>query len=122
MKASEKTSLTRRIDLIRDGRLAYGFADAVTGKRWQCDAQSQSKWTALGASALAVIVQDNGSAPPFELIAADNSQASLTAAETLALTNDRLLPWVSATMLYARQLKDAVLAGDPPDDLFAGWP
>ncbi|HEY4723122.1 MAG TPA: hypothetical protein VII92_14810 [Anaerolineae bacterium] len=110
------------VNAERDRRLAAGFADAVTGKTWQCDALSQGKWTAIGASAGLAMVMQIDPPPTFELIAADNSIVTLSALEAFTLTNGRIMPWVSATMLYARAMKNLIAAETPPADIAAGWP
>ncbi|MBI1202531.1 MAG: hypothetical protein GC182_08475 [Rhodopseudomonas sp.] len=103
-------------------RLAAGYADATTGKTWQCDADSVGKWTALASSAGFAILMNVNPAPPCDLIAADNSTMTLSVADAFALFNSRVMPWVSATILHARATKDAILAGNPPADITAGWP
>jgi hypothetical protein len=60
--------------------------------------------------------------PTFPVITADNSVIELDAAAAFALFQNRVMPWVSATMLYARALKDRIAAGNPPADVEAGWP
>ncbi len=47
---------------------------------------------------------------------------TLTAAETFALFNQRVMPLVAATTIFARQMKDNVINGNPPDDITVGWP
>ncbi len=110
------------VTAARDARLAAGFADPVTGKTFQCDPVSQGKWTAVGTVAGLAIAMGDSPLPDFALIAADNSIVALTAGDALALVKDRIIPWVSATMLFARTLKDAIEAGNPPQDVAAGWP
>lgn len=109
-----------QVNAIRDQRLAAGFADTGnTGLTYQCDAQSRGLLTGVGASAglnLAVSPQPN-----YQLIAADNSTITLHASDAYALINGRIMPWVSATMLYARTLKDQITAGQKPD-ITQGWP
>jgi hypothetical protein len=107
------------VDAFRDTRLAAGFADAVTGKAWQADTVSVGRLAAVGASALAAIVAQQS--PQFTLTAADNTQIVLSATDTLALLNGRMFGWVSATINYARALKNQILAGGTPD-ITAGWP
>jgi hypothetical protein len=34
----------------------------------------------------------------------------------------RIMPWVSATILYTRTMKDEILADNPPADITVGWP
>lgn len=112
--------LLPQVDAFKQSRLAYGFNDPTTGKRFQCDAASQASLTALGASA--GFGQMTSPQPQFPLITADNSIVTLSAADAFALINTRIMPWVSATVLYARGLKDAILAGNPPTDITQGWP
>jgi len=111
-----------QVDAYRDQRLATGYADATTGKTWQCDPVSQGKWTAIGSSAGFAITMNANPAPTFNCIAADNSTVTLSAADAFALFNQRIMPWVSATILYARTLKDNINAGTPVADVTAGWP
>lgn len=108
------------VDTFRDTRLATGFADAVTGKTFQCDMNSLTFWTAIGASAQGSL--SAVPAPEFVIIAADNTTVSLGPAAAYALTNGRIMPWVSLTMLYARTMKNNILAGNPPADITQGWP
>jgi hypothetical protein len=108
------------IDAIRDARLAVGFADTVTGKIFQTDSDSIARLTALGSSAGLAIVMGQP-ATQITIIAADNSILTLTAADAFALLQGRLMPWVSATMLYARALKNQV-AADAAPDVTQGWP
>jgi hypothetical protein len=115
-------SILKRIDAFRDKRLAAGFADTMTGKTWQCDDASIGRWTAISASAGLSLVMSVNPEPSFTLIPADNSLVTLTASETFALFNQRAMPWVSATTIYARQMKDNVVNGNPPADITAGWP
>ncbi len=115
-------ALCDQVNVLRDQRLAAGFADEETGKTWQCDQASIGKWTALGASAGLAIVMALDPPPSFPLIAADNSVVTLAAGDVYALLNGRVMPWVSANVLYARAMKDAILAGNAPADITAGWP
>lgn len=110
------------VDVFRDARLSTGFADTTTGKTFQCDVDSQGKWTAIGASSLAAIVTQTSPAPTYELITSDNSTITLSATDALALTNGRIMPWVSATMLYASSLKTQITGAHPPADITQGWP
>jgi hypothetical protein len=102
---------TRDVDAFVKQRLATGYSDTETGKTWQCDPMSLIKWTAL-ASAKSEAV----------MIAADNSLVTLDAPQVHALFSERLMPWVSATMLFARVMKDNILANNPPADITVGWP
>lgn len=120
------TALCVQVDVFRNARLAGGFADmgaGGTGKTWQCDPGSIGLWTPLAAAAqpyaLGLV---NTQAPTFTLIASDNSENPLTAAQTYALLASRVMPWVSATMLYGRTMKNNILAGNPPADITQGWP
>lgn len=113
--------VAEQIDKVRDARLAAGYADTTTGKTWQCDPLSMTKWTALAAKA-GLLIATNANGTVLQLIAADNTIIQLSPAETYALLGTRVFGWVEATMIYARQLKDQVLAGNPPADINAGWP
>lgn len=113
---------TATVDAFAQARLSTGFADATTGKTWQCDDPSLLRWTALAASAGLAIVMNVTPLPTFTLIAADNTTMTLTAAQTFSLFNVRVMSWASATMLYARTMKNNILAGNPPADITAGWP
>lgn len=107
------------VNRLRDTKLAAGYADAVTAKTYQTDDASISRLDALGCSAGFAVVM---SVPrSFDLIAADNTVTTLPAAQMFALLNQRVMPWVSATRLYARALKNQVLAGQTID-INAGWP
>lgn len=112
---------TDDIDQFRDARLDAGFTDTGnTGKTWQCDDSSLIKWGGIGASAgVALALQQ---APTFAVWGTDNLPLALTAAQAFGLFNGRLLPWVSATMAHARDLKNAILAGIQPADITQGWP
>ena len=119
-KHNPSTPTTDQVDAYRDKRLAAGFADAATGKTFQCDATSRGFLTALGAAAgLALSVSPQ---PTFVIISADNTTVTLNATDTYSLINSRIMPWVSATMLYARTLKNQIVAGNPPADITVGWP
>jgi len=123
--AQPAAQINASIDAYCAQRLTSGFADTGaggTGKTWQCDPVSQGKWTAIGASAGLALVMQASPAPTFTMIAADNSTATLSASDAFALINARMLPWVSETILYARTLKNEVLAGSPPSNIYAGWP
>jgi len=110
------------VDTFCGARLAQGYTDVATGKTWQCDDASQGKWTAIASNAGFAITMQVTPPPTFTLIAADNSTTVLSAADTFALFTQRVMPWVSATIMYARQMKDSILAGNPPADITAGWP
>jgi hypothetical protein len=110
-----------QVNAIRDQRLAAGFADPITGKTFQADADSIGRLGAVGAAAGLELVSNTTPAPSFQIIAADNAVVTLPPGGAFALLNGRMMPWVSATMLYARQLKDQIVAGQAPD-ITAGWP
>lgn len=114
--------LIQTVDDFSTKRMATGFADQVTGKTWQCDLGSIGKWTALAASAGFAIVLNTDPAPTFDIIAGDNTVTTFTAQDTFALLQQRVMPWVSATIFFARQMKNAILAGNPPQDITVGWP
>lgn len=129
MRAQRAASMTpstdelcARVSAFCIARLAAGYADATTGKTWQCDNDSVTKWNALASSAGFATAFNVSPAPTFELIAADNSVLALPATDIFALFNSRVLPWVSETILYARAMKNSILAGTPPADITAGWP
>ena len=111
------------VDAVRDARLAAGFDDAAeTGKVYQCDPASVTNWTALTSAAGFALSLSAAPLPTYTLITFDNSTIDLDAEELFALMTARVMPWVSATYMYARSLKDQVLAGTPPGDIEAGWP
>lgn len=111
-----------KVDAFRDARLAAGYADTTTGKTYQADPTSIALLTPIGAAAGLAVTMATSPPPNFEIIAADNSIVTLSTADTYALLHGRIMPWVSATMLYARTLKNAIAAGNPPTDVTAGWP
>ena len=112
--------LQASVDSQRDKLLAAGYSDATTGKKWQCDQASRGFLTALGASAASVMTQSPQ--PNFTLIAADNSTVTLSASNTYALINGRIMPWVSNMIMYGRTLKNDYAAGNPPASITIGWP
>lgn len=113
---------TNDVDAYAKARLTGGFADAITGKTWQCDDASLLKWTALAASAGLAIVMNVTPLPTFQVIAVDNSVVVLTSAQVFSLFSARVLPWVSATIFYARSMKNNIVANNPPVDITVGWP
>jgi hypothetical protein len=115
-------AICSQIDAFRDARLATGYADAVTGKTWQCDPVSVGRWDALATQSFIAIQGGQGASLMIPLIAADNSITTHTATDTYALFSDRVAPWVQATVIYARTMKNSVLAGNPPADITQGWP
>jgi hypothetical protein len=115
-------TLSDEVDALRNAKLAFGYVDAITGKTWQCDPVSVGRWTAIAASAGLAMVMNVDPLPTFTLIAADNSQVTLSSAAAFDLFSARVMPWVSATVIYARNMKDAIAAENPPTDITAGWP
>lgn len=107
------------VDAFREARLTAGFADPVTGKSYPCDHDGQRFLTATGSAAG---FARGGPAKTFPLIAADGSIVQLNPADTFSLINDRIMPWVVATILYAKSLRDQIKAGNPPADITVGWP
>lgn len=120
--AAEEAGLLERVTSIRDARLAAGYADQVTGKRFATDDKSIGLWTAIGSAAGLAMVMQLDPMPSFQIIPEDNDTITLTALETFALFNGRVMPWVSATYLFAREMKNAIQAGDAPADVTSGWP
>lgn len=130
--APTPAKIVAQINSIRDNRLAAGFADTGTGgtgKTYPCDDSSIGRWTAMaaGAQPWALGIAPSGStAPTFQIIAADNQTGFfLAAAATYALFDGRVMPWVSATVVYARAMKNNILAGQPPNaqnNITQGWP
>jgi hypothetical protein len=118
--------LTAQVTQFRDARLASGFADTGTGgtgKTWQCDQESQGSWTALAAAAQPWALGLVTTTPPtFAPWGTDNEPVTMTAAECYALFATRVMPWVNATMTYARTMKANIAAGNPPADITQGWP
>lgn len=125
----EQVQARRCLDVnkLRDEYLVCGYSDHVTAKIWQCDTISQGKWTAIGASAGLALLAGTDPAPEFEMIAADNAVVRLSAHDAFALLNGRVMPWVSATMLRARVVKNDILTATSIPavesiDIAAGWP
>lgn len=108
------------INMFRDRRLSNGFYDSITNKTYQCDDRSQGHLIALGASAGFGMNLDPQ--PTYSVITSDNSIIELNAAQLFQLINLRIMPWVTATIFYARQLKDNILNGIQPTDIEQGWP
>lgn len=102
-------------------RLAAGYADATTGKTWLTDPTSIANFTAVG-SAAALAVAANNTSTSFSLIAADGSINQMTAANAYALLSGRVMPWVSATIVYSQTMVNGILAGTVPADITQGWP
>lgn len=122
--ATTPAQLCDQITAFRDNRLATGFADTGTGgtgKTWQCDPISVSRWDALATQAY-IAVQAGQGATQVPMIAADNSINQMTYTNVYALLAQRVSPWVQATIVYARTMKNNVLAGNPPADYTQGWP
>lgn len=125
--AATPTQVCDRIMALRDNRLATGFADTatgMTGKTWQCDQISVSRWDALAMQAYIAVQAGQGSTTA-PMIAADNSITELSYTAIYALLAQRVAPWVQATIVYARTMKNAILAGQPPNaqnDITQGWP
>lgn len=107
------------IDSIERARRGAGFVDTGaggTGKTYQADPESIAHLAILGSGA---------PAGPFQIIAADNTIQELDGVQLNALIRGRIFPWVSATAVYARTMKNNVLAGLPPNaqnDVTEGWP
>src|SRR5262249_52881395 len=114
--------LCTQVDVFRNARLAAGYADSLTGGTWEGDDSSIVRGDAFGASAGLAIVMNIAPAPTFNLISAANATIQLSAADTFALLNGRVMPWVSAVTVFARSMKNDILAGNPPADITAGWP
>lgn len=109
-----------QVDALRDARLAAGFSDPVSGKVFQTDDRSRGFLTGLGAAAAVdALSGDHGT---YLIVAADNTTWTGDALATDGLIRGRLMPWVTATVLYARNLKNLIAAGTPPADLTVGWP
>ena len=73
------------------------------------------------SASLNVLRGEPYSATTYDLITADNTTITLSAAEASALFEQRVMPWVSAVYLHARTLKDQIIAGQQPD-ISQGWP
>ena len=111
---------TAKVDAIRDARFAAGYIDATTLKTYSCDPTSLPRWAAIGAAAgLALMAHQT---PTFDIITADNSIITLSAADAFALLQGRVMPWFSATAIFARRMKDSIIAGESPADINSGWP
>ena len=112
--------LIASVNILRDQKFADGYADAVTNKTYNCDPTSLPRWVAIGAAAgLALVGQQT---PTFDIITDDNSIITISAADALALFQGRVMPWFSATAIFARKMKDAIIAGKAPADITLGWP
>jgi hypothetical protein len=62
-------------------------------------------------------------APTFQPIPIDNTiPSAMTATAVYALFAGRVMPWVAATVIYARTMKNDILAGNGPADITQGWP
>lgn len=110
---------TADVDAERDRRLAAGYQDATTGKTYQCRERDIAVWTAIAADAGFKIA--SAASGTYDIITADNSVVQLNEQQTFSLFTERVMPWVSATYLHARALKDQILAGETPD-ITQGWP
>lgn len=122
--ATTPAQLCDQITALRDDRLETGFADTgsgMTGKTWQCDPISVSRWDALATQAY-IAVQAGKGATTVPLIAADNTINEMSYNDIYALLAMRVAPWVQATIVYARTMKNSVVAGNPPADITQGWP
>lgn len=127
--AQASAALCDKVDAVRNARLVSGFADTGnggTGKTYACDDASIGRWTAMAASAqpFAMGIAPNGLTPPsYQPIPTDNSIPSpMTASAIYALFEGRVMPWVAATVIYGRTMKNNILAGNPPADITQGWP
>lgn len=123
--AATPLTIDQLCDLVtsaRDAKINNGYDDAVTGKMFACDPVSIGKWDAIGAAAGLAMLMQIKPAPTFDLIAADNMIITLSAKEAFDLLQGRVMPWVSATFIYARRVKDAILAGTPQPDYQDRWP
>ena len=122
-------SLTIAVDNFLGARLTAGFADTGqggTGKTYACDSASIGIWTAIAASAqpFALGIAPNGLTPPtYQPVPTDNTIPSpMSAGAVYALFEGRVMPWVSATILFGRVMKNNILADNPPADITQGWP
>jgi hypothetical protein len=127
--AQANAALCDRVDGFRNSRLSAGFADTGTGgtgKTYACDDSSIGRWTAMAASAqpFAMGIAPQGlTAPTYQPIPTDNSiPSAMTASAIYALFEGRVMPWVAATVIYGRTMKNNILAGNPPADITQGWP
>lgn len=114
-----------KVDEFRDSRLKAGYNDVTTGKVYQCNDQSVARWTALATQswiAMQVAAGGGPAAPNVNVIAADNTQITLSANDAFNLFSVRVAPWVQATIFFARTMKNNILAGNPPADITVGWP
>lgn len=112
--------LISAVNDLRDQKFVAGYTDATTGKTYPCDPISLPRWTAIeAASGLAMVMN---ATPTFDVITADNSIITLSAADAFALFHGRVMPWFSVTAIFARKMKDAIIAGKAPADLTLGWP
>jgi hypothetical protein len=127
--AATNDRLCREIDAFKAGRLEAGFTDSGaggTGKTYACDDSSIGRWTAMAASAqpFALGIAPSGvTAATYQPIPTDNSIPSpMSATDVYELFEGRVMPWVAATVIYARTMKNNILAGNAPADITQGWP
>lgn len=117
--ANAKADVIDSIDALCTAKLDAGYSDAVTGKVFQTDDVSRANFTGAAAACLAALATSNPMT--FDLIPKDNQTITgLSATACLAILM-RMFGWVSATVIYARDLKNQILAGQNPD-ITAGWP
>lgn len=114
--------LCNSVNAFRDGHLKAGYVDATTGKTYQCDPVSVTYWSALTIQANIAMIGNALPLPQFTIIAADNSEITLSATDCHALFSSRVMPWIQSVMFYARNMKNNILSGNPPADITAGWP
>lgn len=124
--AVSQATLCDAVDTYRDGLYQAGFVDAATGKTWQLRPGTDDKtnWTVMASNAqpwaLGLITAN---APSFKPIPATNeTDLVYTPAQIYGLIAQRMMPAYEAIWFYARNMKNAIAAGNPPADITAGWP
>ena len=123
--AAARAVKVAEVETVFEGKLAAGMAYA--GEVVALDDRSQTRFTAMGATALGVIGGALPAWPPeysAGWIAVSNNRIPLdTAADGLKLAS-AAGAYTGALIQYARDLKSAALASSDPHtiDETAGWP
>lgn len=134
--AKEAAVLVSRVNQDRDQRIASGFAFEHEGESYTIQSDQSDRENVIGLAVAAMGAISQGAQPgdlhwlgtedPFGFIAADNRIILLDAYGMMALYR-RGLAFKMGTTLYARALKNALLAATDLTQLGAvdiedGWP